>query len=559
MTQFELIQKLTAFRSLPAETEIVEFKEAKSSFSFKEIGQYFSALANEACLKNLPDAWLIFGVKDFDKSIVGSNYRTDRASLDGLKAEIAQKTTNGITFIEIYEVQLPEGRVVMFQIPAAPQGFPVAWEGHYYGRDGESLSPLNIEEIERLRKQTPLKDWSGEICESATINDLDEASIQMAKANFKIKNPRLAVESDGWDTVTFLNKARITIGGKITNTAILLLGKPESEHFISPAIARITWVLKDKDNTEKDYEHFTCPLLTSVDQVFGKIRNLKYRYIKDGSLFPEEVDQYDPLTIREALQNCIAHQDYLLGGRIHVIEREDGILTFSNLGDFLPGSIENVIANDEPPQFYRNNFLVQAMVNLNMIDTIGSGIKKMFLRQSEKFFPLPDYEIDQSKVKTTITGKVLDVAFASALANNPNLSLSEIFMLDKVQKKKLLTNEEIAYLKEHSLIEGRKPNFHISSSIADSADKKADYIKIRGLKDQHYKDLILELIDKYGSATKEDIDKLLLDILPNVLNTEQKENKVRNLIYALSKRDHAIINTGSQRKPVWIRLMESKL
>lgn len=115
MTQTELIHKLTVFRSLPGETEIVEFKEARSAFSFKDIGKYFSALSNEACLKNQPEAWLIFGVKDSDKSIVGSNFRTERASLDSLKAEIAQKTTNSISFIEIHEVQLSEGRVVMFQ------------------------------------------------------------------------------------------------------------------------------------------------------------------------------------------------------------------------------------------------------------------------------------------------------------------------------------------------------------------------------------------------------------------------------------------------------------
>ena len=122
----------------------------------------------------------------------------------------------------------------------------------------------------------------------------------------------------------------------------LLLGKNESEHFISPAIAQITWILKDRDNMEKDYQHFSCPFLLNVEEVYKKIRNLKYRYIANNSLFPEEVDRYDPYVIREILNNCIAHQDYTLRGRINVVEYEDDKLIFVNMGDFIPKNIESL-------------------------------------------------------------------------------------------------------------------------------------------------------------------------------------------------------------------------
>lgn len=554
MTEAELKAKIAEIRSLPAETEVVELKEAKNDFDFNKIGRYFSALCNEANLNGKREAWLVFGIENKHKNIVGSNYRsTNRASLDSLKGEIANKTTNRITFIEIYELNLPEGRIVVFRIPAAPQGLPIAWDGHYYGRDGEELSALNLEEIERIRRQTYQMDWSADICKGASLSDLDTTAIKTARDNFKIKNPRLTEEIDKWDDTTFLNKAKVTINGKITKTAIILLGKPESEHFISPAVARITWILKDKENTEKDYEHFTCPLILAVDKVYGKIRNLKYRYIKEGTLFPDEVDQYAPFSIREALNNCIVHQDYTMGGRINLVEREDSFLVFSNMGEFLPGSIESVIESDEPAKYYRNNFLANAMVSLNMIDTVGSGIKRIFRLQKERFFPMPDYDFANKQVKATLTGKVLDIDFSRILARNPDLSLEEIMMLDKVQKKKELTDEEIKHLKGKGLIEGRKPNFHFSHGVAEKVDQKAEYIKNRGFKDQHYKDLILEFIDKYGGASKEDIDNLILDILPSVLNQEQKENKVRNLVYAMSKKDNLIKNYGTQRKPIWKR------
>src|SRR4030066_2515265 len=214
MTKQELLNKLNELRSLAAETEVFEFKEAKNNFDFAKMGKYFSALSNEAYLKGRPYAWLIFGIKDKGRTVVGSRFRPNQKDLDSLKGELANKTTNRITFIEIHELHLPEGRVLMFQIPAAPKGIPIAFEGHYYGRDGEELSPLNLEEIERIRAQAITEDWSAAIVEDAAIDDLDSAAIAKARENYKNKFSEQAKDVDQWDDITFLNKAKVTIKGK---------------------------------------------------------------------------------------------------------------------------------------------------------------------------------------------------------------------------------------------------------------------------------------------------------------------------------------------------------
>ncbi|WP_303924078.1 RNA-binding domain-containing protein [Draconibacterium sediminis] len=533
MTQAELTEILNELRTLPAETEVAEFKEAKTNYDFNKLGKYFSALSNEANLKNKHFAWLILGIKDSTRDIVGSSFRSETANLHKLKSEIAQHTINRITFIEIYELQLHEGRIVMFQIPAAPKGIPVSWKGHYYGRDNEELVPLNLEEVERIRKQVTSIDWSAGICIDASLSDLDPVAILKARENFKKKNQHLSTECDNWDEITFLNKAKITIRGQITRTAILLLGKPESEHFIHPAIARITWILKDKDNIEKDYTHFSCPFILATDEVFQKIRNLKYRYIKEGTLFPEEVDQYHPYIIREALNNCIAHQDYLLAGKINVVEIEDGRLIFTNSGSFIPGSIDKVISQDAPQEQYRNPFLAEAMVNLNMIDTIGSGIKRMFSFQRDRLFPLPEYEIGNNRVKVEIIGKVLDLNYARLLAQNKSLSLQEIILLDKVQKNKPLAPREIKQLKGQRLIEGRKPNFYISSSVAQITGTQDEYLRQRGIDDDYCRKIILDYLRKFAGGSRADFEKVLLDKLPDVLTEKQKKDKIKNNLQAL--------------------------
>lgn len=531
------------------ESEILEFKEAKNGYDFDKLGKYFCALSNEANLGQKNCAWLMFGVKDKTKEIVNTQFRTKTRDLHHLKEEVAGHLTNRISFIEIYEVKTSSGRVILFQIPAAPKGVPVAWKGHYYGRENEALSPLSLSELDRIRNQNTLEDWSVEICPNANVNDLDPDAIKKAREQFSKKNRTLADQIEHWDDITFLNKSKLLIQGKITRAAIILLGKPESEHFLSPGQVKLTWILRDKDGVERDYEHFSAPLLLNVEKLFSKVRNLKYRYIREQGLFPEEVDSYDPYVIREALHNCIAHQEYSLGGIIRVVENEDSSLTFLNSGIFIPGSIERVINNDAPESRYRNPFLAQAMVSLGMIDTIGSGIKKMFVSQRNRFFPLPQYVLEKNEVKVVIQGKILDLNYARKVAQLPDLSLNEIFLLDKVQKKELISATDADILRKKGLIEGRRPNIHISSEIAKVSGQKHEYMELRGVDNEYCKNQILEFLDRLGQAKKNDLEGYLAPKLSSNLTPAQKSTKIKNILQEL-KRANQIKNEGKIWKKV---------
>ncbi|HPY39245.1 MAG TPA: putative DNA binding domain-containing protein [Thiolinea sp.] len=545
-----LTEKLQELLASYAETEVVEFKEAKNNYDFNKLGQYFSALSNEANLKRQKSAWLVFGVND-KHAVVGTTYRSSRKDLDHLKREIADKTTNRITFIEIHEVVEKNKRVVMLEIPAAPKGLPVAFDGHYYGRDGESLSPLNLEEIERIRQQVTLEDWSAVIVPQATLEDLDSDALKLARKNYKNKFPDKALEVDDWDDVTFLNKAKLTIKDKLTRTALILLGKDESEHFLLPADPKIRWLLKDSNGHDRDYALFGVPLLLAVDKVYNKIRNIKYRYLQKGTLFPEEVDQYEPYAIREALNNCIAHQDYNLAGRINVVERDES-LTFTNLGSFVPGDVERVVREDAPEEYYRNRFLATAMFNLKMVDTAGGGIRKLFLFQKKRFFPMPDYDLSDNRVALTLTGKVLDLDYANLLAEHADLSLEAIIALDKVQKKYPISIQEEKLLKSKQFIEGRKPNFFIAKAIAQTTGQKASYSKNKAFDKQYYLDLICKSIKEHSSLDRKDIDDLLWSKLPDWMTDKQRKSKISNLLTTLRTNGSITNAESSYSKSRWI-------
>lgn len=299
---------------------------------------------------------------------------------------------------------------------------------------------------------------------------------------------------------------------------------------------------------EKDYEHFTSPLLISVDQLYQKVRNLKYRYLAEGTLFPDEVNQYEPFTIREALNNCIAHQDYTKAGKINVVEVEDDSLIFSNRGSFLPGSVERVIEADAPFEYYRNRYLAEAMVNLNMIDTIGSGIKRLFRIQKDKFFPLPDYTIDDEQVTVQIAGRVLDIGYARKLALIPDLDLPTMMLLDKVQKKKPITKDESKLLRNKGLIEGRYPRIYVSSKIAAKTNDTAEYMKRRGIDEKILKKMTIEYLQVNGTARRSELDGLLVGYLPSTYTERQRKTRIRNLLQEL--RVAGYISTTENRQ--WV-------
>jgi ATP-dependent DNA helicase RecG len=354
---------------------------------------------------------------------------------------------------------------------------------------------------------------------------------------------------ESWDDMTFLNKAKITRKGKITNTAILLLGKSESEYLISPAVARIRWILKDSVGSERDYAIETCPFILGANRIFEKIRNLKYRYMNPALLeiVPDEMDTYDPFIIREALNNAIAHQDYSCHGMINVIEQEDRLI-FTNMGGFIPGNIHAVLETDAPEEKYRNRFLVGAMLELKMVDTIGSGIRRMFNIQRQRFFPMPDYDLTDNKVKVTIVGRVLDMDYATLLTKDRSLNLMEIELLSRIQMHKALTDYEIAHLRKRKLVEGRKGSLHLSEAVAKTIGKKAEYDKKKGYSDEHYHMQILALIKERGTAKRKDIDALLMPILPDALTEKQKITKIGHLLAAMKK--SGVIDVGEKKS--WV-------
>ena len=524
------------------EDEVVEFKKAENSFSFDDLGKYFSALSNEANLRDKDFAWLVFGVHDKTREILGTSYKNGMKSLQKLKYDLSQHTTDRNTFRDIYELEVEGKRVLMFQIPAAPRGIPIAWQGHFYARRGESLVALDMGKYEEIRRQTVNEDWTAEVVADATIDDLDTKAIAKAREGYKQRYPRLAKECDGWEDKVFLDKAGLTIDGKVTRTTLLLVGKETAAHKLNH-IAQIVWKCFQDGQVFGDI--YTIPFVLTTTELLGRIRNYRFKIYPKDSLIPAEVWKYDTESILEGMHNSIAHQQYEKNARIIVTENMDS-LKFQNDGSFYEGDYKEYITGEKTPKSYRNPALVKAMVNIRMIDTQGYGIHKMYQSQKDRYLPMPDYDLSTAdEVILNLPGTIIDENYSLMLLANQDMSLTDAVLLDQVQKGKPISDNAIKKLRKEGLIEGRKPHLYVSKQIAKATNTQVEYTLKKGFNDAECQEWILKALKDHKVLSRKQINELLRNKLPVDYTDTQRVNKIGNLIMKLKRQ--GVIKTDEKR------------
>ena len=538
---FELELQQYLLRNYPQENahcEWKEYKNLKNSFCGDEkndVISYVSAIAN------MEGGHLVIGVHDKTLEIVGTdtyNYDRQKAILR-LTERCANLSTEGLD-IEEFIADDTNRKVWVIHIPKHLPKRPVFAHNKAWQRIEDSLVEMTAERMSAILDEPIFSDtdWSAQIVPDATIDDLDEVAIAKARKMFKKVHNRIPeAEVNAWSVETFLSKCGIMKNGGITRAAIILLGKYESAFKLRPAVAQVTWTRRDENKDVVDYEHFTVPFILTVDEILSRIENLTMREMPGGTLFPDTMKHYDDYTIREALHNCIAHQDYTMQQRINFVENPT-YLFYSNAGNFIPGTLENALANEEPQAYFRNECLCRAMVDFNMIDTVSRGIKKMFNEQWRRHFPMPDYDIDAEnrKVSVRIYGNEINEQYTNLLKTNKSLTLWDCISLDSIQKGRSIHEEIAQNLLRRGLIEGETPNYTISLGIAKATRQLQDYTKQKGLDKEKIKQMVLQYLKNAGSegAKRDGIYEYVKDVLPQAKTREQQLRLLGDMLNALS-------------------------
>lgn len=520
------------------EAEILEFKEAKSNFDSRERSDYCAAIANMGGGK------LVLGISD-DKKIVGTS--VFQGTINKIPQQIYQDI--GITAV-VEEVQHPDGRVVIFDIPPRPVGQRVRSNGKYAYpiRRGESLGEMDDAMTREILNEIQ-PDFSSSIVEQLTLSDLDQGAVE----NFKNRR----VEKTGNDGLRdapleqILKDAELMRGGKLTIACLSLLCKPEKITEFLPQVEIIYEWRNDPNQIHHDFRiSWRAPYFAIYDDIWNTINARNIRIPYQVGFIQEEVLAFDEKACREAVNNAVAHRDYSISGRSIMIYASPHFFTVVSPGCF-PSRItpENILT---APPYWRNRLIAEAFERTKFVERSGQGIDNIFEASIRQGKGLPDFNgSDENTVQINIPAQVQDVQFVKFLervANERqiNFSFDEIYELERLRVQKQLS---IMKHKEKFLSLGiiekigktRGMQYILSHKYYSYKEKPGVYTRIRGITREHKKELVLEHIRREGKGVKKDFT----DAFPDL-----KVGDISNLLQEL-KNEGKIERVGSDRGGYW--------
>lgn len=230
---------LDELRRMPTETEWLEFKRAEQSFNFDHMAQYVSALANEANLYRREEGWLVMGIENkIDPSsglrpATGTRFAQAMEEVNRIKESIAAQTSPQVVLqapcvLHVPDAQGALARVLLWRIPAAPRGVPVACKGHYWGRTGEKLGALALHKLDTLRAQSALHDWSATLVTDdwALLSAPAIARARMLYARRYAPKPDIVAQMQAQTDAEFVHSLRLAVGGGLTRQRWCCWGAP---------------------------------------------------------------------------------------------------------------------------------------------------------------------------------------------------------------------------------------------------------------------------------------------------------------------------------------------
>lgn len=341
---------------------------------------------------------------------------------------------------------------------------------------------------------------------------MDPDAIRVAKLKYLKKHHYQINNVDDWSDIAFLKILNLLTDSGITYAAMVLMGKKEYSDLIPNSSLHIKWIFNDSDGLPLSDNLFHIPFLLSVESLCEMIHD------------NEKI--YDEHVLHELLYNAIMHQDYTKEEMITVIEYNNNRIEFVNAGEFNSFFLE-VLWSETPYCEYRNKRLSAAMQNIGIVNCLGTGIKSTFKEQINRTFSLPDYKLSEEHVKVTIYGKITHHDYSEALQNNDDLQFFEIMVLDRIAKGLEVDDYDAFSLCEKGLVGKLNKKFVILGSEFAKCN--------RTYTGDQYKELILDLIQKNGSATRTEISELLNPLYPPTMSEKTRSGKTTNLLSSLVK------------------------
>ena len=555
-------KKLTIeqLRNMRESEDHVEFKRCQQgNLSFngsdkqKPSDRRKCILGYVVALANANGGYLVLGMEDaFPHKVVGTSQCEN--ALGKLENEIYKALQIPVDAYELFDEQ--NNRVVVVEIPRHPVGKALRFEDVPLWRSGEELIPMPDKVLFSILQETA-PDYSQAICEGVTIDDLDKEAIDILKEKYarKQNNPTFTSLSDR----QALSDLKLIEGNKVTNAAVLLVGKAEiiQQNFPQAKVQHEFRTTEGQERFDKRLS-FVAPFYILIDQLWkavndrnGSVPVQEGAYMFDIPFFNEEV-------IREVINNAFAHRDYRLASEI-VIKQYPTKLSVISPGGFPIGvTLENILTVSSTP---RNRLLADVLAATGIVERSGQGMDVIFRLTLSEGKQTPDYsKTNDYQVTAILSATVKDPGFAlfiksiqQELPENQKLSVFDVLTFCAIREGKQPKDKEIAkrlysmgYLEKRGKTSAIR--YILPRRYYELTGNQSEYSELTDWDDEQIWSVLFRYLKKYGTAKKTDIAKLigqhisdsqlrrLLERLSEGPNPPLiKEGKTRNLTYSLSK------------------------
>lgn len=385
------LETLNEWLIAPSENENLEFKEAKQKFKQDDLMRYAVAIANEG------GGYLVLGITDKKpRYVVGSKAFVDESDMSATKARVVEKLN---IRLNVTELNHPDGRVLVFEIPSRPIGNPISLDGAYLMRAGENLVSMTPDQLRRIFAEGQ-PDWFSQYAkENASADDVialldTQTYFELLKLPYPTTRDGVLERLSGEKLIV-----NISDGWAITNLAAILLAKnldafPLEISRKAPRFVIYDGINKLQTREDKqgkkgyavgfealiDFVHSAAPQNKSIEQVIRE----------EFKMFPKQA-------LRELIANALVHQDFSISGASVMIEMYDDRVEISNAG----------IPPIKPERFIdeyrsRNEQLADLMRRLNICEEKGSGIDKVVNAAEVYQLPAPDFRVGECRTTAVL-------------------------------------------------------------------------------------------------------------------------------------------------------------
>ena len=512
------------------EGEHIQFKEAKNRFDYEEAVRCCCALANCGGGK------LVFGISDKrPRKVVGSKAfeqpeRTRKGLIEKLKVMVD---------FQLYD---NEGdRVLAFDVASRPLGLPVQVDGIAWWYEGDSLIPMP-EEIRRKIYEEIGFDYSGSICNSAIITDLDETAIEAFRMKWieKSGNKRLSA----LPCEQLLRDCEAITDDGITYAALILFGRKEAlGKYLPQSEIVFEYRSSNASGPANQREEFRVGFFTCFHRLWELI-NLRndIQHYQEG-FFIFDIPTFNESVVREAILNAVSHRNYQLAGSVFIRQYPDKLIVES------PGGLPNGISLDNilDRQVPRNRRIAEILALCGLVERSGQGMNIIYETCIKEAKQLPDFTgTDDCFVSLTLNGLVIDKKMLSLINKIGNeridsLSTTDFLTINALYYDRPLNESMMRRLKhliDMGIVEhvGRK-KYVLAHSLYSVAGKAGIHTRIVGLDRETNKELLVKHITEKSNegAPLKELQQVLPSLSRSQIQVLLRELRNEGRIYCVGK------------------------